>query len=148
MEPTRHPFVHFARSLASFAGAMLALLIGFYAVVLLFGVTKSVWECEGTHFDSAELGAAQTPDKLTIAFERYRWFLFWADSEGNARMESHELGLFDYHDTVDFNDDLAIRFGTASRPNAGMLSLLSRNVSVSYGAGIGWFEGQCRIREE
>jgi hypothetical protein len=147
MQKTPHPFVEFARSLRNFAGWMLALLIGFYAVVFFFGVTTTVWECEGTHYDSAELGAEKRPDKLSIAFERYRWFLFWADSEGNARTESHELGLSDYHDTVDFNGDVTIHFGTSSRPNAGILRLLSRRVSVSYGPGLGWFEGECQIRE-
>lgn len=143
------PTAAFFRSIAQFAARMLFVLAAIYGLVYAasaLGVERSVWDCEGTYVASAESGAEQWPEKATIQLERYRPFLVWADSDGNAQVEFHNVGT-NYFEDLEIAGN-AVRIGTSGRPNAGSFSLLSGKLNLSPGTGLGWFEGECEKRRD
>lgn len=145
MSHTDRPIAALFRSMARFLGGLLLLIVASVAIAILFGVQRSVWDCEGQYVASTQLGAAQWPEKATMQLERYRPFMVWADSDGNAEVEFHRGGA-NYFEDLEIAGN-AVRIGSSAHPTLGSFSLLSGTLNLSPGIGLGWLRVSARSAE-
>lgn len=121
-------------------GGAVLVIVGAVSFVVTLGTRVTKYDCNG----ALTVETVSAPARLTMKLKEYRSFVAWTGAKGTAKLETSDVGSFDYPRLERTGAD--IRFSDPVL-GTGVLQDVNKRLSVSLGKGKR-FEGYCENSEQ